>query len=52
MRSQVPLEEGDRGLTQREEGDGEMEVEIGVMCHNAHECWQPPGAGRGKKFLL
>lgn len=29
MQSQVPLEEGDRGLTQTEEGDGEMEAEIG-----------------------
>lgn len=40
MQSQVPLEEGDRDLTEREEGDGEMAAEIGVMWLYAQECWQ------------
>lgn len=27
----------------------EMEAETGVMQPEAEECWQPPGAGRGKE---
>lgn len=43
------LREGYFMKHRRGKGSESMEAEMGVMQSQAKECWQPPGASRGKE---